>query len=59
MSASGEAIEALVQGQWPLLQSLHIGSKHLRYASGIAELVKGQWPLLKILQVSPMCQVAH
>ena len=35
------------------------GSKHLRYASGIAELVKGQCPLLKILQVSPMCQVAH
>ena len=42
MSSGGEAIKALAQGQWPLLQSLHIGSSNLRYASGIAELVKGQ-----------------
>ena len=59
MSSSVEAIEQLVQGQWPLLQSLHIGSNSLHYASGITELIKGQWPLLKSLQVSHVCQMAH
>ncbi len=54
-----EDIELLVHGWYPLLQTLHIGSNSLCYASGVAELIKGHWPLLQSLQVGSFCQLAH
>ena len=54
-SASGSAVGHLGKGEWPVLETLKLGSGFQIWDAGMAGLAMGCWPLLAVLHV-PNCR---